>query len=472
MQNQIWTSETDYECQQAQVEEIWVDYEYRTRNDGWMLSFMFFSIAFGPELRIGAANFPVRFVDFVILFFFLKRWMNLRSFYGGLLFSARVKLFSGFIFTLTFLMLVSLGINTAVGATPFVIRDFFWPIIFVRMTLIAAITGSANFGPHQVRQFGIGLLVISLLNILLAMDQKFGLFGLQGITMRFYGLTYEQTEEQLQRGLEFSRVSGSFGNTNVFGGILDMLSGLLLAIAINTRRFLRIFSIIVYLLLGFTILFSTASRTGLVVFVMITGLGITLSMRPGSRLSALTFTILALSILFILRGFLANLPLNPRIAQALGGGAESMTVAISGRFYLWTASLQRAAESPLIGVGPSKILGWEQLTDNGYLMMLMRLGILGLLTYVIMLISIFIRSTRILIKESRPWQKAILLGCVLAFVTHMLFEITGDFLWRTRYNEFFAAVAGMICGAACQLRIESDFAEEQCQQQSEQNLEE
>ena len=65
-----------------------------------------------------------------------------------------------------------------------------------------------------------------------------------------------------------------------------------------------------------------------------------------------------------------------------------------------------------------------------------------------------------------------MLGCILAFVTHMLFEITGDFFWRTRYNEFFAAIAGMICGAAWQLRTESDFADEHYQPQSEEDLEE
>ena len=78
-------------------------FEYIGRHDGWIASLLLFSIIFGLATSPGVALPPIRFVDFKIVFLLATRWLKSVRFYGGFVFSYRMRTFSVFETLLQFL---------------------------------------------------------------------------------------------------------------------------------------------------------------------------------------------------------------------------------------------------------------------------------------------------------------------------------------------------------------------------------
>jgi O-antigen ligase len=426
------------------------------RNDGWWAAFLVFAIIFGPETKAFAVLPPIRFADFLIVFLLVPRWLKALRLYGGFLFSPRIRPYSVSMLALVFVMCFSMTINYATGRNPVLIKDLWTPISFIRMILIAAIMASFNFQRRQARQFIIGISLVSLLSVVLAFCQQYNIHGVLGLTDRLYPVAAER--KMITLG---SRAVGTFGNPNDFGGSLAMLAAMILAFAISIKGLTRYFSIAVFLLLGLTILITTASRTALFGYLAVSGISLMLSLRRGSRFPAFLAMIVIVGAIMFVRGHVYELPLHRRVQDILTGYGTPLRDSFEARLGMWVDNIRMAQGSLLWGMGPTKSL--VTTVDNGYIFMLVRLGIFGLLIYLLMLLSLFMRGIRAFYHELSPHKKAVMLAATMVLVNHVVFEITGEFFWNIKYGAVLSVFLGMLCGLAAQIKDErrySDYVEE------------
>jgi O-antigen ligase len=425
--------------------------ESEGRNDGWWVAFLVFAIIFGPQTRAFAALPPIRFDDFVIVFLLVARWMKTSRLYGDFLFSPRIRPYSVSMLVLIFIMCFSMTMNYATGRNPVFIKDLWIPVSFIRMILIAAIAASFNFQRRQARQFIMGISLISLLSVVLAFSQQNDIYGVLGLTEKLYPVPAES--KMMAYGS--SRVIGTFGNPNHFGGSLAMLSATILAFATNIKGLTRYFSIAVFISLGAAILITTASRTALFGYLAVSGISLVLSMRRGSRFPAFLAMIVIIGTIMFVRGHVYELPLQQRVQDILTGQETSLRNSFEARLGIWIDNMRMAKDSLFLGVGPTK--SFVTTADNGYIYMLVRLGIFGLLTYLLMLLGLFSRGIRAFFHEQSPHKRAIILGTTMVLVNHTVFEITGDFFWGIKYGAVLSVFFGILCGLARQIMDEKSL---------------
>ena len=418
-----------------------------TQNDGRWAFFLFLGLIFGPEIVVSTALPPFRAADGIILLLLCFRFYRSSILYGGFVFSYRVRLFVVWMLLIVSLLVVSTGLNTVIGRYPFFYKDLFIPIVFLRMMLIAMITASFHWGPRQVHQFFRGLVLIACGCIFIAFAQKYSL-GITRVLDRLY-LASELQQELQGRDAETSRVVGTFGTSNVFSGLLVMLSAFCLAFGIHLKTIGRLVAMGLFFVLGLTLFTTTASRTGLAGFVAVSVAGVVLSLRKGSRIYAVIFLLIASAVLFfVLPAVVDSLPVHPRVKDFVYGHI-GLQESLYSRHLIWKDAFAVASESPIIGVGASKTA--DQLTDNGYVQMYLRTGIAGVLLYGGMLLTLFVMALRSWRYTVAGWQRALLLGTLLVLVNHVLFEWTGDFFWHIRYGAVLGAFIGMMCGFSRQL---------------------
>jgi O-antigen ligase len=372
----------------------------------------------------------------------ISRWIKSKRLYGKFLFSHRSRTFSWLMLGLAITLVVSTLLNIAAGRYGFFVKDLYQPIVFFRMIIIAAIMASFNFGEKQVKQFVVIILIISLMSALLAFLQKFKYWYVSGPVELMYAIEWTR----LETGATTARVGGTFGNANYFGLCLVMLAAVCLAAAINIKGLTRLLAITTYVSLGAAVLITTASRTAVIALFIITGISILLSMRGRSKIPALFIMIIVMGVIFFVLTHLEDLPLSTRVRDIVGRPERAKTInaSLHARYIMWEDSLARAKENILLGEGMSKMR--LQLTDNGYIITLLRVGIIGLGIYLSLLLLLFTRGIKALHIEKRPFQRTLLLTSFVVLINHMTFEITGDFFWSVQYGAIFAAFMGLLCG--------------------------
>jgi len=438
--------------------DIDVAYEpaYIGKYDGWIGVILLGSIIFGPMAVISTVLPPIRFADFVIIFLAMARWGRARRLYGGFLFSSHNRRFSILMLVITFVLFFSTLLNAVTGRNPFSFRDFNFSIVFIRMVVIAGISSSLIFQERQIRQFAKGVLLISLVSILLAFVQRFRPYLLSSFLERFYAMDWRRIEEQ-SPGVAF-RVVGTFGNPNLFSSALVMLSGACLAIAINMKGLFKFLSIVMFFGMSLAMLIATGSRTGLLAFAAIVSVAMLLSLKGRARLSVVFAMILIFCAFMFVRANIEKLPINPRVKNIISSGEYASAESFRARYYYWTRGLREARRSILFGVGGSKMA--EQLTDNGYIMVLVRTGIIGLVTYLSMLIYLLTRGVKSIYIEQRPLFKALILTSILVLINHLVFELTADFFWSVKYGAMFALFMGLLCSLSYQVLHDNCYYEE------------
>lgn len=453
---------TDYGYEQEMLDMQEATFAYATRNDGRWAAFFLWAIVFSPTILLPGNLPPFRPVDILILLLWPIRAIKTRHIYGSFFFSPRIRLFSLFIFGMTGVMIFSMAINVATGRNPFFVKDLFIPIVFIRMVIIAAITASFNIREKQIRQFYIGLLVIIALSVILAYGQKTGRFGI-ALAAKYYATEIERLEK-LWTG--FGRATGTFGNTNVFAGSLTCFSAIVLPLVVNVKGILKYIILAMLACVVYILLTSIGSRTSIVGFAFILAVALLLSIRKGSRVPTLIVMCIALVSLLFLRQYAQDLPLPERIKDMISPGrGEYLREGIYVRTQMWKHSFEATKESFIFGVGPQKTE--TQLTDNGYFFTLLRLGIIGLTLYLLMLWKLFFRGLKAYIKEERLLYRAFMLGFLMVLLTHMVFEVTGEFFWHVKYGTFFAALVGMFCGFSCQIITDYKYVDDNYQMTDE-----
>jgi O-antigen ligase len=341
----------------------------------------------------------------------------------------------------------------AIGRFEFYYKDLWIPIVFIRMAMIAAIAASFVLEERQINQIFKGTIILSLMSILLAFGQRSGPLTSSALMNKLYIFEGGQLLTQQMLDVSRSRVMGTFGNANVFGGSLVMLSAVLISFAVNIKGLRKYVSIAVYLTLAATILITTGSRTSVIGLVIISSFSFILSLRKGTRLKALIFFALFAIMLMVVRDNVEQLPINPRLKSIIQGENGVTTIkSFQDRVRMWEDSIKEAKKSILIGVGASKTI--VQLTDNGYIYTLLRIGIIGLTIYVSMIISLFVLGIRSFVLTSSPLKRAALLAFTMVVINSAVFEVSGEFFWNIRYGETFAVFMGLLCGLSNQTKYE------------------
>lgn len=420
--------------------------EYPGRFDGWAAFVLFFFMVFGPMSPPMAILPPIRSVDFVIVYFLFNRLSKTRHIYGGFVLSPRVKRLSMHMLILTGILFFATTLNFFSGAHGAHVKDFFGSINMVRMTFVGAIMASFTFGERQIKQFVMGLLIISFMSIALAFAQKTNPSAVSSILERFYAMSAEKAATAT-RGLE-SRVGGTYGNPNMFALLLVILASGSLAFSINIKGPLKLMSMVSFAGLAGAILITTGSRTGMLTFVLVTGFLMLLSLRGKAKLWVLLFIILMLFSVTFVKANLYNLNLNPRIIVLLER-RESLDEGLSGRYGLWVDGIAKVKESIIWGKGMAKFSD-KQLTDNGYIMVMLRTGITGFIVYISMFLSLFVLGLKAYWFEKRPYQKAMITFVLIALVSQMLYDVTADFFWLIEYSVLFTGLMGLLCSMSKQ----------------------
>lgn len=432
--------------------------ERSTRNDGLWAAFLVGSILLGPTIIVSSSLPPLRFADVIVLLMLLFRWGKSQRLYGGMFFSSRIRILTIFMLTIVVTMLVSMALGVATGYSQLYHRDLFYPIVFIRMIVIAAIAATFYFDERQVKHFFFGLLLLSIISVLLAFGQKYRFFGIGSTFNNLYAIS-ERISDTFTSGFSMqitrTRVVGTTGNANVFGGTLVMLAVFMISYTIHMRGSIRLIAAIAFCALGLTQLLTTGSRTGLLAFILITAVTLVVSLRPQTWLPTLLIGFLIGVLFFMLRNMLYDMDVNPRVLEMLGGQQDILSEGVHTRHFLWAEGIKEGMQSPLLGVGPTK--QFVQLTDNGYINMFQRMGIIGLTIYVTMLLSFVWRGFKGMRKAWGPTQRAITTGLFLLPITHIIYEITGDFLWNIRYGALVMCFLGLMCGVSNQVQQESSL---------------
>jgi hypothetical protein len=416
------------------------------RNDGLAV------LILGPSPRVVPALPPFRISDVVILLLLFFRLPKAYQLYRGFVFSPHITLFSSWMFVLIFTILLSTVMNILAGRRGFFYKDFFVPIVFFRMIIIAAIMASFSLREKQIKQFHTGIMMIILVITILAFAQRFRIFGLGARWEYFYPASIVMQKQIYRSSAVVTRISGTFGNSNHFAGCIVMLATVPLAFAINVKGLRKVVSLMIYGWIGVVLMTTTGSRTAIFGFALVSGLSFVLSLRRGSRLPTIIFLMAIMTVVLFLRSNIYYLPVSDRIKDVIAGREGAVEEGLLSRYRMWQHSFEVATESILFGVGVSKLE--QQLTDNGYIYTLMRIGVFGLFAYVLMLVALFIRGMKSLYLEHVQLNRAAMLAFIMVLVNTALFEMTGEFLWGVRYGAIFAAFMGLLCGFSRQIQEE------------------
>lgn len=416
--------------------------------DGWVAVLLLGTVLFGPMTSPGASLPPVRAADILILLLLFWAWGKGARRYGGFMFSSRIRVFSISMLLLAILITLSTMFSVVSGRFVLSIKDLYYPIVHIRMILIASIMASLSLQDRELRQFATGFLFLCIVGATLAFVQRYAPFVLSGFIAKWYAGDLDKLE--IKRQVEYTRVVGTMGNSNVFAAALVTLAVGALAIAIYMKGLMKLVAIAAYTALGGAIIIATASRTGFIALAVVSGLGVVLSLQRTARWSGMALLVLVAAMFLLLRVFVDELPLNPRMKAVLGGGGDVMDTSFRARFGMWAASAAQASRSPLIGVGGSKMTSQE--TDSGYVITFLRTGLLGFGVYMTMLLTMGIRGLKSLRVETRAKPRMLLMMTFLVLVGHMMFEITGDFFWHVGYGSMLAAYFGLFCGCCAEAK--------------------
>jgi hypothetical protein len=314
---------------------------------------------------------------------------------------------------------------------------------------------SLYYGDKQIKQFIWSVLFIGAMAEILALLQKFKPYLVAGVVERFYSIEYSRLEIEMT-GTQ-SRVVGTFGNPNLFSACLVILALSALAIAVYMKGFVKLVGILMFTGLAVTSTVATASRTAFVALGITTTLGLLISLRGGSRIWVLLLMAMMVVGFMFFRANVHKLNLNERMRDIVTGSGSVIDESMANRFVMWARDIRETKQSPLWGLGSSK--AFIQITDNGYIIMFRFTGLMGLSTYLIMLLLLLRRSAKALLIVKSPLQNALMLMCFLVLINHMLFEVTADFFWSVQYGSLFAAFMGMLCGISAQIIDERECSQ-------------
>lgn len=300
----------------------------------------------------------------------------------------------------------------------------------------------------DVRKFFKALFITVIAIEVFGILQFFNLFNINN----HFGLLYTKNELLQMMIQKQHRITGTFGNPNVYGSFLIIVLSLALSIFYLKKNADAKFKFYLYTTIGLTLLsiFLTTSRQtvivtlGLIVYLSIFHLII----RHVSFKEALVKTLVVLAA-YGLIGFITvpQIPYlhsavqsmakvfqsdgkpavvedeDPSIDELLENESPKVKEALESvnsfknRYYYWDLNIEKFKQSPILGAGPMK--NGLSFADNSYLYVLARYGIIGFIIYLLFFGYIFIKSFLLAFKErettGRTYLAVTLNGMIVAY---------------------------------------------------------
>lgn len=338
-----------------------------------LIFFLFFFLRPYPQSVVGSIG--LRVIDLgVLLFAFSYCVLLLRNIdsLSKQIIEASVIWFSLFLFGL-----ISVAIGYSFGFSQVSYRDFLdisryiqFPI-FILFGYLLSLT--SYFDETRFLSCIKGLLVLIFL---ISLAQR--LFPSQS----FFITALYAPEHQSEKLFTTSRVTTLFGNPNTTSLMVGLLSSYLLS-----ENILRKKTNIIYILISLIIVFLTGSRTGLLAFLFM-GLCFTYFKIKNKKLF-IVLIISIITIIFLGKDFILELIRYFNEYMYIGIKLVlSSDISIifqegntfSKRFERWFIAIDYFKQSPIFGVGPMRS-SLSSATDNFYLYLLLRNGLIGLLLY-------------------------------------------------------------------------------------------
>ncbi len=238
---------------------------------------------------------------------------------------------------------------------------------------------------------------------------------------------------------------GIFWHKNQFGSIAALFNLVFLIGALKEwpKRNSKFISYLVFYLFSVGLIYLSKSAAGYLLCIALTGFSLLafLWLNVRHRLAKIHYYgLLAIAILFLLI-FWLNLDFI--------FGLFNRDTSLTGRLPMWGYLLNKVVpDSPWIGHGfgalwststfrieVQQAVGWEfpvAIGDNGFIDILLHIGVIGLIAFLGVLVTLFIRAGRLIQKQPSilsffPLLLAIF--AVLANLTFSLFLETESFLW-------------------------------------------
>lgn len=220
--------------------------------------------------------------------------------------------------------------------------------------------------------------------LLIAITQLFG--------MSVFDVMY--TEDKSRPFGRLVRVTGSLGNPNIFGWIVAQMAVVIVMLSTSWSRFL-------WVSLGALLVVASGSRTILVLFPFMVALASLLA-RGGSQMKSwktLAFSVgIGAAFLFVVMSLGAYFPYLAQLQSVITSGSLTSVNAFAARLSIWERGYVEFSGGDgltwLFGLGSRET---TRVLDNDILYVLFRIGFLGLLGHVALILcsaAIFMRSRR------------------------------------------------------------------------------
>ncbi len=376
--------------------------------------FLVFSLPFEriPSVEIG--GYTVKINQIIVLILML-------AFIGHLVFKKDFKLVKNRLlpFLLLFLAAVVLSFLNSFELTRSILVFLLFCFVFVVFFLV----------PNLVRDKETLKLIIKILAFVTILVCLFGLYQYLGDS--FLGLPQTLTglrEAYIKKVLGFTRIQATLLEPLYLANFLIIPMTLLFALFLSGQIKVKWFWVAAFFILVLTVFILTVARSGY--------LGLAAAFLVVMLFRAKSFLSLKNLLLFVLvvaiSGLLALVFLggarNQFFAHSQAPLAGEGQASVEERGETSKTAFKVFAEHPILGIGlgnfgpdydnyPSQMPegGW-QTVNNQYLEILAETGILGLATFILFLLVLFMYSWRAFRITKNPYLAAFILGCVAALI--------------------------------------------------------
>jgi putative inorganic carbon (HCO3(-)) transporter len=222
--------------------------------------------------------------------------------------------------------------------------------------------------------------------------------------------------------------TGTLIDANLFAGYLVLVIPLLLALGVAFRqRWVTVPTTVVALAFtaAMAVTFSRSGWLGLVAGACVVFLLL------GERRWRIASIVAGVAACVLLAG------LSNPIAARLGPSATGPAQMLADRSQVWSAAVRITLDHPIVGVGVDNFQYFYPIysgrddelnhAHNLFLNTAAERGILGLLTFVIIVVVVFRRLSVLMARAARPFQRALVAGLVgsfAAYFVHSMFDVS------------------------------------------------
>jgi len=214
------------------------------------------------------------------------------------------------------------------------------------------------------------------------------------------------------------RVSGPIGSSNQYGAFMAFFVPIFAAMAMGSKGVARLYWWFVFLC-GFGLLVATGSRGTYVAMLAAVVIGVNFIKPYFDRRAIRRVGLQLAAVLVVITVSVAvtNLELvESRLEQSTSTDLDRLS---SGRTAIWRATILVQAENPYTfiygnGLNSHEQSGIWKSAHNSYLLILYELGLVGLILFLILLLSI-IEQVRTLVKRTEGKERILMSGVAFGF---------------------------------------------------------